>query len=156
MYKTPQFFCQQDPRWSHIHLGVSRVTVGQDGCYECSILSGANLIGANPHHETPGTIAVIRADFDPSGEAYAALIAKQLGLVFDGRDNFQNDAKILEYLRDPKKFCVLDVNHGRHFVLAWHQSTPGNYTVADPWTGKLVDAKTVYHNIVGVRYFSKA
>lgn len=59
---------------------------------------------------------------------------------------YTNDRGIIdEALKNPQKTCLLNVDHGGHWVLGIKRLFGDTYWVADPWTG----SRKVYSGVVG-------
>lgn len=161
-HRNPQrmeILCQRDPRWSGVQLGKSNVDVGHDGCYETSLVMLANALGANPHKFDPGTFAR-QAVYDANGMIDGVHAAQLLGLKMTGRvdwvANKEDDKAIADAIHDPARGVILHVDRARHFVLGWKVDEMGRILVADPWYGRVLDAKAVWHDIDGARFYAKA
>lgn len=152
-------YSQIDPRWGGDKIGPSITTIHMAGCALTALCNGANaILGTDwkppqiAHNanlfvaEKDGTVDILNWD------KAAAFIGK---IKHDGNDEFENDAKIDLYLKDPNKFVILHVNNNLHFVLAWKKNILGRYMCLDSWDGKVKDVKNHYKNIKGARYFSK-
>jgi len=156
--KPMKILSQRDPRWAADKIGQSAWTVGQKGCALTSLINGANAIGANPKGLTPKGLAHNVALFLPTGDILWDKACAFIGpLRFAGREEGQNDARIVASLKDPDGFVILQVNYGAHFALAWSKSIHplhrGDFVIADPWGGTKQYARGAYHNISGARYF---
>jgi len=72
------------------------------------------------------------------------------------REYKRDDKKIQEYLKDPNKAVILQVDNGSHWIVALRPTILGkDYVCADPWTGKKCLAIKDYHNITGATYFHR-
>lgn len=147
---------QLDPRWCNVRIGQSPVFIGHYGCYLTSILNGANALNANPKGLLPPDLAANVASFQADGQLYADKVCRQVGTIkFNGKEEGENKANILAALKDPRRFVILNVNHGAHFVLCYGKvPLMDDWFVADPLGGKIVRAKAKYHNVEGARHFS--
>lgn len=61
-------------------------------------------------------------------------------------------------LAHPDTAVILQVNHGKHWVVAIRKSYLGlgsGYIAVDPWTGAKCDVFKVYKNITGAAYFRR-
>ena len=155
-YKHMKLLSQLDPRWCNVKLGSTPYPIGRWGCYETSILNGANALNANPKGLLPSDLAANVANFNSNGDLFAEKICKQIGTIkFNGKELTYNPVNIAAALKDPRRFVILNVNGGAHFVLCWGKVPLfDDWFVADPLGGKIVRAKAKYHNVVGARYFS--
>ena len=77
-------------------------------------------------------------------------------MIFVKRAHLFNAAECELYMKEPNKAVLLEVNNGQHWVVGIRKTLFGNdYIVADPWTGRKVAAKKVYHNITGASFFAR-
>ena len=153
-------YSQIDSRWGGSHLGSSNTTIHAAGCKVTAVCNGVNAICGTDW--TPGQLASNAAIFDPETDGTLDLLDDAKAAAFikviksDGRDFIEDDARIDQYLKDPNKFVIWNVNDGRHFVLGWKKDIFGKYWALDSWDGTIVDVKKKYKNIVSSRYYSKA
>lgn len=151
---------QQDKRWANDKIGSSSRTIGHDGCALTSFCNMVNaLLGSG---FTPDFFAHDAACFTADGLSIwwklCEKVNKALGkpcIRFTGTENGENDVRLIQALKDPKKAAIVQVNSGAHFELLWHKDIFGRLLAADPWTGKVSYIKKTYHNISGARYFEK-
>lgn len=144
---------QRNPAWASNKLGLSLLTLGRYGCTTTSISMLSDYFS---QYISPDKIA-------SHGEWYTKdglILWDKLSFgkfKFVKRGYGQNDADICEYLKDPKKAVILEVNNRAHWVVAIKKAlfSKDNYIVADPWYGRDVDCKKVYHNITGYALFSR-
>lgn len=105
----------------------------------------------------PDAIAKVKENYTPEG--LILWYNLKFGCMkFEARERVRNDAAIQAALKDPKRAVILNVNDGKHWVLAVRRTYLGlgsSYIVVDPWTGKQCDVIKVYKNITGAAYFVK-
>lgn len=134
-------------------MGNSHLTIGHDGCAITSFCNGYNdVTGKNI---TPDMVAAVAGNFDNLGDAQWDQICQWLGDVsYKGASQKEDDGMISQYLKNPKGFALLRVNKGAHFMLAYRFNLFKTDVICfDPWYGKQVGAKALYHDIDGVRLF---
>lgn len=147
------YLSQRDPKWAGVRIGATRLTVANWGCVATSI---SMLSSYGGFYLTPAQIARAPGQFNALGE----IIWMQLAKTFKGRMTFQrrigskkfwkrDDAAIKKsILGGPKLVCLLQVNNGKHWVVA--TGIAGNdYWCADPIDGKKKLVLKAYPNITG-------
>lgn len=128
------------------------------GCTTCGISMLSDYFG---DYHTPLTLAK-----DPHHYTASGLVLWQNfkfeTFKFVWRDYKEDTTRILDALKDPKKAVMFQVDNGKHWVVGirpanWVErfAHKGDYVIADPWTGKKVWAKQVWHNITGAAYWEK-
>lgn len=152
-------YSQLDKRWANVKIGKTNITVGQQGCTLSDVCTIGSYFGETI---TPGDLAVVPGLFTKD----AKIIWGNLGKVFKKFKfewramsyNATEAKKVAKYLADPAKACILQVNHGAHWVVAAKLGTDGKtLNVIDPWGGvRIPDVIKKYRDIVGVAYFTKA
>jgi hypothetical protein len=138
---------QRDPRWSKMLLGAGPLTVGADGCLITSLCMFSDYCGKPI---TPNQPASHAECFDPNDEYQWNL--QDFPFILEKRFNGRNDAEIRKSLADPKRGVILQVDNGRHFILALSRNWFGSYWCADPWFGDKCDAVRQWKNITGSRH----
>lgn len=148
------YLSQRDPRWGSIKLGASNIDLYHYGCTTTCISMLSDYFKCR---SLPDSIARIKENYTADG----LILWRNLrfaGMKFDWRGYGRDDKKIQEYLKDPNKAVILQVNDGKHWVVAIRRTFLGlgsGYICVDPWTGKQCDVLKVYKNITGAAYFSK-
>lgn len=129
---------QTDKRWKDIKLNQWSQTIGKIGCTTTCISMISDYFGCyaspkeiveqghikytdNTYKYGPGLILWQSINFDCFRFEYRRYT---FGKVF-----------INESLKDPKKAVILELDNGRHWVLAL-RSTPLGYIVLDPYDGR--------------------
>lgn len=144
------YFSQRDQRWVKDKLGASQLTVGRYGCTTTAISMLSSYFGCL---RLPSELAHDVHNYTKDG----LIVWKNLSfpkMKFVGREYTRNDEKIREYLKDPSKAVILEVNNHAHWVVAVSPTWTGNdYNIVDPWTGQKCTLKKVYKNITGAAYF---
>lgn len=146
---------QRDLHWVNHRIGLSGLTIGNDGCALTCISMVSDQFGS---FQDPSQIAGNTSWFTDSGLIIWKNIEIQ-NVKFNWRWYIENDNQILLYLSDiENKAVILNVLSGKHWIKAMKQvktRTGTDYLCADPWTGKTCFAKATYGNIVGSAQFLK-
>lgn len=147
------YLSQRDFQWANDYLGASTLTVGRFGCTTTCLSMLSDYFKC---YLTPKQIAHNSNNYTSDG----LIIWTHLNfekMKFDWRGYNENKGQINEYLKDPKKAVILQVNNKQHWVVALRRSLvyKDDYVCFDPWTGKKCLAKRSYQNITGAAYFSK-
>lgn len=144
------FLSQRDQRWSQIKLLPSNLTIGRYGCTTCCISMLSDYFGC---FESPDRIIGKEVKYTKDG----LVIWSSINFPkFTFRERFygQDNQKILEALKNPKKAVILNVNDGQHWVVGLSKTLIGNdYLAADPWNGKKISVLKTYRNITGGAIF---
>lgn len=131
-----------------VFMGDSGVSLARAGCLTCDITVGNNAITGqdlNPE-QICKKLKYLKNGFLDWGSL------KNIGLKLVNRSNVRNDSICMAALKSKDQFCVLEINHGAHFVLLWSRDIFG-LKVYDPLYGN-VNRK--YNNtITGFRIISK-
>lgn len=123
---------QLDLRWVKVKIGKTNLTVGMKGCTLTDVSMLSDYFG---HFVTPAQIAV-QPWFTVDGLIIWEKIKIQ-GMAFEKRiRGVFDEAAVDESLRNPDKACILEINHGAHWVCAMKKLPFGYYLVADPNGGK--------------------
>lgn len=153
------YYSQIDPRWGGKHIGNSPTTIHAAGCALTALTNGVNAICKT---DVKPDVIASQDVFVPEANNKTIVdiidwdkAAAYFGIRHDSSRDGQNDALIDQYLADPNKFVIFQVNNGHHFVLGWKKTIFGKYQCLDSWDGKVKDVINAYHNISGCRYFSK-
>lgn len=146
-----QIFCQRDSRWSDVKLGASTLTMGRFGCTTCCLAMLSSYFGKLIY---PDEIAKNPNNYTKDG----LIIWRNLNLdiKFVKRIYGFNQAEIDRSLKLPNTCVLLQVDNGKHWVVATSKSwIGGDYNIVDPWTGNRGSAKKNYYNITGSAHFIK-
>ncbi len=144
---------QRDPAWAQTLLGSSKCTVGRYGCTTTSISMLSDYFGS---FVTPKELASSVLKYTTDGLILWPSVDNIKHMRFNQRIYKRDDAVIQACLKDPNLACILQVNHGQHWVVALRKTLFGNsYIVADPWSGDKCDVISRYHNITGIATFSR-
>lgn len=146
-----KIFSQQDPKWSQLKIGQSNVTIGKYGCTLTCLTMIAYYLGKLL---TPDLVMKSLKFTNDGLLIWNSIDPKTLGFMFMGREYYNNETKIKQYLKDPNTFVILEVNKN-HWVWALSKSIFGGYNIADPFTGIKTTTKKYGNNITGVAYFRK-
>jgi len=146
---------QGDPRWNRNRLGRSWLTVGKFGCTSVCVSMLSDYFG---EYKNPAQLAADKNLYTSQG----LLIWNQLNKIFkkfewDGRRIRRYDRKaVLESLNNPNTACILEVNHGQHWVVPFRslQNTE-EILIIDPWTGRVGGAIGDYRGITGSSHFRR-
>ena len=142
---------QRDKAWRDANLGQSSLTVGRFGCTTTCLSMLSDYFNC---YVTPAEIAHNAANYTKDG----LVVWKNLKFGkfrFVARDYAEDRAKISEFIKDPDKAVILNVDGGHHWVVALRKSLVGNdWVVADPWNGDKCGAKARYKDVVGAAYFT--
>lgn len=144
--------------YPNVFLGATKLTVADDGCYDCVVAEINNIFGANC---TPVDVAAHESFFDANGIMQNAVLATNEGLkntIFDGAGAY-DEVKIDQYLADweSKQMAVkvqLPRNETHFMKIDQKDPVTGRYICDDPYTGNKVDIEH-YGPVIGIRYFSK-
>jgi len=78
------------------------------------------------------------------------------GMGFEWRAYGFDKKRIDESLKDKNKAVILQVDGGKHWVVALRKAYIGNdYIILDPWDGKKCGALAKYKTITGSAHFIK-
>lgn len=148
---------QRDPKWDAVHLGTSKRDIAHYGCTTCGIsmlsdyfgdYTSPDVLAKNPNHYTPAGLVLWNNFIFPH-------------FKFEWRGYTEAVGRIVEAMKNPIRAVLLQVDYGKHWVVGIRPAGvfdighKGDYLVADPWTGKKVWAKAVWHNVTGAAYFVK-
>lgn len=141
------YLSQRDPQWASVRLGASNLTMGRYGCTTTCISMLSSYFG---NYKTPPSIAKNRTWYTPDGLVIWANI-KIANMIFVGRVRQFDERLANEYLRDPNKAVMFEVNNGQHWVVAIKKKLIGSdYVAVDPWDGRQCNVLQKYHNITGM------
>lgn len=135
------FFGQRDKRWSNVRLGVSRRTVGTDGCTTTTLSDAISFFFGII--KNPGILAQT-LDYTPDGYIFWGSLEK-VGLRLVNRFRNYDKNIIINGLKNPNTTVSLNVDGGRHWVFALKSLPFNKYWVHDPWT----NSKKIYGGVVG-------
>lgn len=155
-----QILGQRNPLWSSVKLGASDVDVAHYGCttvclsmlsdyFKCYV--SPSLLAHNAHnYNAKGEVLWNNLKFDKMQFLWRAY-----GVLGPGHVSpYKDDKRILEALKDPKQAVLLQVDNGKHWVVALRKTLIGNdYLVADPYYATKNTARGTWHNITGAAYF---
>lgn len=157
-----QYFSQLDPRWSHLKLGSSALTIGRWGCAFTSLI---NLyMGLTKKVVTPKqymAMAQNPKNFTKAGHPSGAglvlweEVCKDLGGIrFIGRGGAQA-SKILTTIGKVKnQGVVVAVNKDSHFVTGWGVPKDGSdIIILDPLGAKKTSVLKANYKLSSARYF---
>ena len=147
-----KILCQRNPKWSTIKMGSSKLTLGKFGCTTTCISMLSDYFGC---YRSPEELAHNANNYTKSGLViWQNIIFNKMSVGW--REYKRDDKKIQEYLKDPNKAVILQVDNGSHWIVALRPTILGkDYVCADPWTGKKCLAIKDYHNITGATYFHR-
>ena len=133
-------------------MGSSKLTLGKLGCTTTCISMLSDYFGC---YRSPEELAHNANNYTKSGLViWQNIIFNKMSIGW--REYKRDDKKIQEYLKDPNKAVILQVDNGAHWVVALRKTLFGNsYIVADPWDGTKCDVIKKYHNITGAAYFHR-
>jgi len=138
---NPPKYSQVDSRWKNQILGFGPSTIGSAGCLLTSVSSmiagnNVNVDGALPNPSTMNNWLKKNGGF--SGDLFVWGSISKLGFAFEGK--VSNIVDIIKNYNTPGKYVILNVNQGRHYVLATGRTNDG-FNVMDPGY-----SKTFYKN----------
>ena len=143
--------CQQDKRWASKFLGKTKYNLGRWGCTTTGITQGYNLLFGK--QKTPANVAQI-LDYTPEGYILWKSLQK-LNLRLTERFYGRKDVSIMEGLKNPNKFVLLQVNNN-HWVFLMGRWIPIlGYRIADPWKGDTCYTNRYKNNITGGAVITK-
>lgn len=144
------YLSQRDPKWAKVKLGSSSLEMWRWGCTTTCISMLSDYFKC---YRTPDEIAKEKRNYTPDG----LILWGKLNfskMAFEWRQYGCNEARIDASLKDPKKAVILQVDGGRHWVVALRKAFWTNdYVILDPWDGKKTMAKGRYRNITGSAHF---
>lgn len=131
---------QGDPRWAHVKIGETIHTMEKYGCTTTCISMASDFF---EKYINPGKMAkTLQYTMDARVFWKSVKNAKMQFIV----RKYQEDRNVIdEAIKNPKKVCILNVNNGKHWVLAIKRIFGGRYWVADPACG----SKKLYAGVVG-------
>lgn len=145
------YLSQRDPLWATHKIGASNLTLGKFGCVTCCVSMLSDYFKC---YLSPLQIASNVNNYTKDGLIWWTHLNFE-DMKFDWRGYNEDKGRIQQYLKDPKKAVILQVNNKQHWVVALRKSLIyDDYICLDPWTGKKCYAKKSYHNITGAAYFS--
>ncbi len=147
---------QRDSRWADEHLGDTNYTVARYGCLiTCiSMLTDYFQSIGKGAFKTPKTLAQ-QLKFTKDGYVNWGSLKTCTQMKLDMRVYNRDDVGIAQYLKDPKKAVVLQVN-GNHWICAV-KKIGSVIQCADPWLGDKCFAGTKltrYPKITGMALLS--
>jgi ABC-type bacteriocin/lantibiotic exporter with double-glycine peptidase domain len=144
------YLSQRDPRWSHVKLGDSQLTVGRYGCTTTCISMISDYFRC---YVRPDIIAADASRYTKDGLVLWQNM-KFANFKFEKRLYTRDDTEIITSLKDPKKAVILQVDNQQHWVVALSKTWFGkDYNVLDPWFGDKRTACGTYKNITGSAHF---
>lgn len=129
---------QQDKRWNTTKLGNTEFTIGRYGCLTTCVSMATQYYNTTVEPKVTYSLPPKLAKsltFTPQGLLVWSSLSS-IGLSRRERFYGQQDDKIRDAIKNPMTVCVLNVNHGNHWVLAYSRNWLGGYNVIDPWDGK--------------------
>lgn len=141
---------QRDPRWAETNLGSSLLKMKDHGC---TTTAESMLSDFFKGYMPPNVIAEHKNWYTPNGlRLWANADFPTMKWVW--RQKGFDKEKINASLKDPKKAVILQVNNGKHWVVAIRKTIFGNdYVCVDPWDGKKKDVFKTYKNITGSSHY---
>lgn len=121
---------QRDPRWSWKKIGNSNSTIGAYGCTITCIAMASDYFRC--YHD-PGWMAKYLKFLNDL--VIWQSIEKVCCFKFKWRYYKHDKPVFAEALINPKTVLLLNVQSGRHWVIAT-KKVWGGYWVVDPWTGR--------------------
>lgn len=147
-----KYFSQRDPRWANVKLGASNIDVYHYGCTTTCISMLSDYFGCLSY---PDAIAKVKTNYTADGLILWSNL-KFTKMAFVWRQYGRNDSLIRTSLKNPDTAVILQVNDGKHWVVALRPTVFGNdYVCLDPWTGKKCDVIKTYKNITGSAHFTR-
>lgn len=142
------YLSQRDPIRAKVKIGKSILRIGDWGCTLTGVSMLSSFYGV---YKSPEELAKIPWLFDASGRIIWGAIEK----AFQGKIKFQfryytrNDKEIRKSIQgSPKTTALLQVNYGKHWVVA--VAVEGkDYWIVDPIDGKKKLLSKAYPNITG-------
>ena len=128
-------FSQGDPRWKSQKLGHGPSTIGSAGCLLTSVTSmiagkGVKVNGASPTPPIMNKWLKAHGGFSRDNFIWGSI--GKLGFKFLGKITNRNE---MVKAMNAGKLVILNVNHGRHYVLATGHDKTG-FKVMDPGYSK--------------------
>lgn len=145
-----QYLSQSDPRWSSVKLGSSTLTMGRFGCTTTCLSMLSDYFEC---YQLPDKIASHIDWYTTDG----LIIWSKLNFTcfeFESREYVVNKSKIIEYINDPNKAVILEVNNKSHWVVAV-EAIDTDFYCADPINGKKELVLKKYNNITGMAFFKR-
>lgn len=144
------YLSQRDERWGAVKLGASSLDVYHYGCTTTCISMLSDYFGSLAY---PDAIAKVISNYTPEGLILWTKL-QFIKMSFAWREYGRNDQLIKESLKDPNKAVILQVDDGKHWLVALRPTLLGNdYVCLDPWTGLKCNAIATYKNITGSAHF---
>lgn len=122
---------QRDPEWSGVRIGNSNTTVGADGCTLTSVSMVLEKLRGYPCN--PGDAARWWKFTNRGLIIWKAINFR--GMKFVKRGYGSHQVTVSSYANDPKTGCVLELDHGAHWVYL-EKVEDKTFHIVDPWTGK--------------------
>lgn len=133
---VPALYCQRDPRWANISMGLSQSKIGEYGCLITDI---ANIACFTGHQCSPADIAGHNDWFDVRGDFILSKMDIPT-LKYIKEEYGPVTANVKAALANPKQFVILEVSNPTlsktHFLWAFKRTLFGDYEVGDPWVGQ--------------------
>lgn len=147
--------CQQNHLWADKHLGLSTLKIGPYGCTTCCIAMINNRFGANC---TPDEVAAHTDWYTRQG----LILWNKLHLknaIFDWREYGLNLVRIKQYLSDPNKAVMIEVqlpHEKKHWMLVDYEDPKilEHFWCDDPWSG-IQTISSHYGPVTGAAFFNK-
>lgn len=133
---------QRDKRWGNICLGKTKRTLAQVGCTTTAICMAADYFGC---YINPGAAAQKISYTADALILWASIATVFSKMKFEWRQWGYKRDMIDAALKHPDYACLLNVDHGGHWVLGIKRLYGDTYWVADPWTG----SRKLYSGVVG-------
>lgn len=144
------YLSQRAAAWRNVKIGNTNLTIGDWGCLLTCISMLSSFLGC---YISPDRLARTPGLFNARGE----LLWGELDRVFKGKLKFQwrhygrDNVRIMASINgSPITVCVLQVNNGKHWVVATSVLAQGfDYMCADPIDGMKRSVLSRYPNITG-------
>lgn len=146
-----QVFCQRDPRWAHLTIPNSTLTLGR---YGCTVSCVAMLTSYFLPERTPAQLLPMLR-FAPGGLIlWDSCRFENFAWVRRARSYEPSAVRV--HILDPSLAVILEVAGGSHWVVAT-DFTPvsGLIRIADPWLGDRATMARYKGSISGASYFSR-
>lgn len=147
-----KYLSQRDPQWANVKLGASKLDMWRWGCTTTCISMLSDYFAC---YKSPSEIAHNAANYTKDGLVLWGNVSKFFkGMNFEWRQTGFLGARVDESLRHKDKAVILQVDNGKHWVVAVRKSIlNGDYLIVDPWDGKKVWLRSRYPNITGSAHF---
>lgn len=143
-------YSQRDPRWAQKKLGTSGLTMAQAGCTTTAIADLSTYFGDNLN---PDQLRQ-KIKYDRGLVIWQSCKFKTFQFWF--REHGRNDTNIKNALADPNIAVILQVNFGKHWVVAsGYDAANKLFKIADPWYGDRSTMKRYSNSITGAAYFRR-